>query len=156
MIKKCLTYCLLLAASCLTAQSYNTALGVRLGNDFGLSLQQRILKNSTIEGIGMTNFRNGDLYLIGLWEEHRPLLTKRINYYYGGGLHKIWLNDAPNQKDALGISIIGGIEFTVLGVVLSVDALPMLNMEGGRSWINYSSAFSARYILIKPKRKTFL
>ena len=87
----CLAVCL-----CLTGiyqaigQSYGTTLGLRLGNErvkrtVGISMQHRVMKHMTVEGILQTDFnRNSTVH--ALLEMHRGILTQRFNFYTGAGI----------------------------------------------------------------------
>jgi len=59
-LKSCLLISLFsfLSILSLQAQSYNTALGVRLDTDWGVSLQQRIANKTTIEGLLQNSFKD--------------------------------------------------------------------------------------------------
>ena len=139
------------------AQKYSTTAGVRVGTDFGISVQQKILKNSTIEGIFQTNLGGkDDVMLTFLWEQHQKMIGKRINFYYGAGFHKGWIvnkNPELNLKDPSGISLIAGLEMTFGRLNLSLDYKPLLNVVNGDRFFESQSALSLRYVLIKSKKK---
>ena len=71
--------CLFFAYSTLTAQSYQTAVGVRIntnnqsGNTFGISAQQRIGKFSTLEAIFIPSIRTEE-NSVDLLYEHLSLI----------------------------------------------------------------------------------
>ena len=139
------------------AQKYTTSAGVRVGTDFGISVQQKIFKNSTIEGIFQTNLGGkNDIMLTFLWEQHQKMIGKRINFYYGAGIHKGWIiNNDPelNLKDPSGISLIAGLEMTFGRLNLSLDYKPVVNVISGDRFFESQSALSLRYVLIKSKKK---
>lgn len=134
----------------LAAQSYNTALGLRLGSDWGITAQQRIADHTTIEGILQSSFARKEVVLSLLAEQHYKIISRRFNIYVGGGLHKGWLTDDKMEaKDPFGISLIGGLEFTMGRINLSYDFKPAINLIGGESWIYFHQGLSARYVIIK-------
>lgn len=88
----CLFTCVFLTD--LDAQKYITAGGARLGEDIGISIQQRIAKHLTIEGVLNSSYRNDDLGLKLMLEQHYPLITRRFNVYYGAGVHWNYIGDS--------------------------------------------------------------
>lgn len=148
---------LLFAVSSLFAQKYVTAIGARVGTDFGLSVQQKIFDKSTIEGIFQTSLGGREnISLTFLWEQHQKVIGKRINFYYGGGLHKGWLvnkNPEIDLKAPSGVSLIAGLEVTLGRLNLSLDYKPQLNVISGERFFESQSALSIRYVLIETKKK---
>lgn len=170
MIKKITTLILLgifiFMSSQTNAQRYGTAAGLRLGsNDFsktvGITAQQRILKNITIEGIAQSDFsRNTTLHL--LLERHRPIISKRFNYYYGLGYSLGWeesniKNPATMEiittygNNTNGIDLIGGIEMTILKTTVSLDYKPNFNMSGREEFYRGQVGISVRTVIVKSK-----
>ena len=141
----------------LIAQKYVTAIGARVGTDFGLSVEQKVLENSTIEAIFQTNLGGrDDIRLTFLWEQHQKMIGKRINFYYGAGYHRGWIvskNAELDLKDPSGITLIIGLEVTLGRVNLSLDYKPVLNVISGEQFFESQSALSIRYVLIKEKKK---
>ena len=132
------------------AQSYFTAGGVRLGTDWGLTFQQRLLKHTTGEFIFQSSLLREELMLTGLAEHHYPLITKRLNLYLGAGFHKGFVTDnTVIYNSPYGISIIAGAEFTIARFVISYDYKPAFNFSGGEnSWYSQTGV-SVRYVFIK-------
>jgi len=146
------------AGNALHAQSYGNALGVRLGNgdDFrsvGVTLQQRILKNTTVEGILQSNFSENTTFHI-LLEQHQPLVSKRLNYYVGAGIsfgneqYNYKYTPLPETRATLGADLIAGIEVTLLKYNISVDYKPNFNITGRESWYQGQVAVSARAVMM--------
>ncbi|HRD82250.1 MAG: hypothetical protein IAE84_19870 [Saprospiraceae bacterium] len=138
------------------AQSYFTAGGLRMGTDWGLTLQQRVAKKTSVELILQTNFRRKEGMFTLLGEQHIPLISKRFNLYYGGGIHKGWYTekplygvDEPEISGPFGITAIGGAELTIGRLNLSYDVKPALNISGGSNVIYLQSGVSARYVIAK-------
>lgn len=147
-------------------QRYGTAAGLRLGsNDFsrtvGITAQQRILKHVTLEGIIQSDFsRNTTMHL--LIEKHKPIISKRFNYYYGLGYSLGW--EESNVKNPAtmeiittygnntnGIDLIAGIEMTVLNTTISLDYKPNFNMSGREEFYRGQVGISARTVIVKSK-----
>jgi hypothetical protein len=140
-----------------TAQSYVTAAGVRVGLQrvgFGLTLQQRIAKTSTIEAIAQTN--NTDWSLATLYEKHQKILfQKRLNIYFGvGGHYGGYHNDAGGYA-FYGITGIAGTEVTFGRLNVSLDYKPAINLtrQEGKPFVFHDIGFSARYVMVKQQRK---
>lgn len=173
MVKEMLTFkgrcllCLVVMSSCfsgqLFAQKYGNALGVRLsdGNIYrsvGITYQQRVLKNITIEGILQTDFSHNTM-LQGMIEHHIPIITKRLNYYMGTGLtlgreqstyiESITRNKVTSYANAtLGANLIAGLEITLLKYNISIDYKPNFNIVGREKWIQGEVGISARAVIM--------
>lgn len=147
-------------------QRYASAAGIRLGsNDFsrtvGLSAQQRIFKHVTIEGILQSDFnKNTTLHILG--KKHNPIISKRFNYYYGGGFSSGWEESFvkdPETKQVLhtygnattGVDLIAGIEMTVANTVISLDYKPNINLAGRNEFYRGQVGISARMVLVKGR-----
>ncbi len=134
------------------AQAYTTAGGIRLGTEWGLTLQQRIAKRVTIEGILQKGITKDEFVVTALAERHYPLISKRLNFYTGAGLHKGWkTNDELSYENPFGITGIAGLEFTIGRLNLSYDFKPSLNISGGESPFYLHTGISLRYVLVKQK-----
>jgi len=66
-------------------QSYVTALGLRAGTELGVTMQQRLFRTNTLEGIATTNRYRWQVQT--LLEHHKRFIGKRFNYYIGIGPH---------------------------------------------------------------------
>lgn len=134
----------------LAGQSYNTAGGIRLGTDWGLTLQQRVGKHATVEGIIQKGFWREEATVTLLGEYHFPLIFRRFNFYTGGGLHKGWTTSSEQlYDDPFGITLIGGVEATVGRLNISWDFKPAINLEGGERKVYAQSGVSLRYVFWK-------
>ncbi|MBW3468052.1 hypothetical protein [Arthrospiribacter ruber] len=150
------------------AQRYGTAAGIRMGSNdysrtFGLTAQQRVLKHVTLEGIVQSDFsRNTTFHL--LVERHRPIISKRFNYYYGAGMSSGWEESRYNDPETrqvvhtygnptTGIDLIAGIEMTVLNTVISLDYKPNVNLAGRNEFYRGQVGISARTVLVKSKEQ---
>ncbi len=136
--------------SLLFAQSYNTAGGIRLGTEWGLTLKQRIANHTTVEGIFQKGFNEDETIVTLLANQHFPLITRRFNLYFGGGLHKGWnTSEDVIYEDPFGISLVGGLEFTVGRLNLSWDFKPAFNLSGGTKDFYSHTGLSLRYVFWK-------
>ena len=67
----------------LIAQSYNTAAGVRLGTDWGLSVRQRVYENLTAELLIQQSLQRDESAVTLLGLMHQPLLMRNLNLFIG-------------------------------------------------------------------------
>lgn len=159
MNKTLITTIFVLSALVALAQSYNTAGGMRLGTDWGLTVQQRVAKKTTIEALFQSSLQREEVLLTVMGQQHFPILTRRFNIYYGGGLHKGWINESNDQaepyKDPFGLTFIGGLEFSIGRINLSYDFKPAINLSGGEQNFYTQTGLSFRYILIKRNTNIF-
>ena len=131
------------------AQKYRTAAGVRIESDrFGLTLQQKLHEQGTIEGILAVGSR--EVSGTALYEWHRPLLGKRFNYYLGAGGH---IGNLKDHGVFTGVDAILGIEYKVNGLpfLLSADVKPAVHINH-EDWVHLSSGVSVRYVILKEKK----
>ena len=156
-------FIILIASNMGQAQSYGTTLGLRFGNDnikrtMGISLQQRLAKRVTMEGIVQSDFTYNHT-VHGLIKYHQPLVTKRLNFYSGGGfsagLEQSTFNDTATKQiittyDNKTISgdLIVGLELTMLGYTISVDYKPNFNIIGRNAWYLGQVGVSGRVVLV--------
>ena len=157
-------YLLLLIAVLFTtqasAQAYNTTIGVRIGEDYGATVQQRITKKMTLEGIYYGGFnRNIDNPNVNanlLLKRHFPVLSRRTNIYAGIGIGSQWiLNDFDDYSlinQQFTIPAIFGLEFSLGRLSISGDVMPHYLFESSeeKSFKNIAG-LSVRYILVKKK-----
>ncbi|MBR9777726.1 MAG: hypothetical protein GYB55_22965 [Cytophagales bacterium] len=149
-------------------QSYGTSAGLRLGNNdqgrmLGFTVQQRLKKGVTLEGIVQSDF-SYNTTIHALLERHRPLLSKRLNYYYGAGAsvgreesrEKVSENMQIIRtygNNTLGVDFIAGVELTLLGVNFSVDYKPNVNIVGRQPWYSGQVGISVRSVLVKGNKQ---
>jgi hypothetical protein len=132
-----LSFFIFLTPLSISAQAYGTAVGVRFYDDVGLTLQQQIAQQYTIEGILQSRFFSEyrDVTLSVLGERHQALLTRGLSFYWGAGLYTTWLDDRPNliqqPKNPVGITPIAGLELTIAKFNISADFKPLLKLSGG-------------------------
>lgn len=141
----------------LTAQSYDSSLGLRLGTDWGATVQLRlpqIQKNFVVEGIVQSSLQKeqGSFTLLG--KQHRPLLSRRLNLFYGAGAHLGWSDEIDAETGAavggpIGVDGVIGLEATFGGINLSYDFKPAVNFTGGSGLIDTQTAISVRYVIAR-------
>ncbi len=138
----------------LPAQSFDVAAGVRLGTDWGITGKMRFAKKTAAEVIIQSGIKHQETIISILAEQHNSVLTRRFNLFFGGGVHKGWLEDDAEQgfKDPFGISLIGGIEFSVGRLNLTWDYKPAINLVGGRKDVYHQSGVSLRYVFVKRSK----
>ena len=130
------------------AQKYRTAAGLRLGaGNYGLTIQQKLLERTTLEGLGLVGNRevSGGLLL----EQHFRILGPSLNYYFGAGGHV-----GSHKDDGVfsGLDAIAGVEYKIpiTRLVLSADFKPSVEFGAG-DWARFPTAISVRYIFIKDR-----
>lgn len=148
-----ITFALLLLAASLSGQSFDFAAGLRLGTDWGMTARLRLPavdENFSLEGILQSSFQHDESMVTLLGQQHYPILSRRLNLFLGGGLHKGWYTGNDQTiKDPWGISVIGGAEISIGRFNLSYDIKPALHLSGGTQDAYLQSGFSLRYILAK-------
>ncbi len=135
----------------LQAQNYNTAFGVRLGYDSGLSLKHFFAPANAGEAILSASPRW--FQLTGLYEYHQPIPNAPgLDWYVGLGAHigSIYKNkDHYDGAFLLGADLIGGVEyvFPTVPFNVSLDWKPSFNFTNDYNDYWYSGfALSLRYI----------
>jgi hypothetical protein len=139
----------------LLAQSYNTAGGIRLGTDWGLTLRQRVHENISAEMIVQSSLQReeGAFTLLGI--AHKPLLMRNLNLFVGGGLHTGWSSEVQNGErvgSPFGIDFMAGAEITIAKINISWDFKPAVNISGGSSTFYTQTGVSLRYVLWKREK----
>jgi hypothetical protein len=140
------------------AQSYNTALGVRFGDDLKFSLSQRVASKITLDA----NFSNGlfsdNKYGSLVFKKHSNILTRRFNIFLGAGIYgSSAIREGQETEDfnfnSSGIAGTMGFDFTLGRVNLSMDYNPHFattrGLGGKRLFAD--SALSIRYVLWSRK-----
>ena len=141
------------------AQLYTTAAGLRMGTDWGFTIQQRVANKLTVEGIVQSSLQREEVLVTGILQKHNALITKGLNIYFGAGLHKGWNTantttevDAPQAtNDPFGVTLVGGAEMTLGRFNISYDFKPAINVSGGEKNFYTQSGVSLRYVIVKNK-----
>ncbi len=143
-------FIVLISTTGLLAQGYNTIGGIRFGTDWGITAKHRIKDKTTVEGIFQSSTKREEVLISALVAKHNPLVTKRFNFYTGGGLHYGFASDPEvSYKNPFGVSAIAGVEFKVAKLVASWDFKPAINLVGGQKKVYAQSGISLRYVFVK-------
>ena len=126
-------------------------------------MQQRLTERVTLEGIIQSDFNRNSTFSL-LVEKHRPIISKRFNYYLGGGIalgkeESFVKNPATKEivhtygNTSFGVDLIAGIELTVANAVISLDYKPNVNISGREEFFRGQVGISARTVLVKSKEQ---
>ena len=140
----------------LSAQSYQTAVGIRFGGlTNGLTVKHFIGKASALEG--MVSVANKNVILTGLYEMHKPVdRSKFFALFYGVGGHVGFFRDGGSyyyhdsrqytSTSVAGIDGIVGLEykFRTVPVIISMDFKPFIDFFNG-SILYFDGGISLRY-----------
>jgi len=137
------------------SQSYDLAAGMRLGTEWGFTGKYRFANRASAELIIQSSVVREEMMLTALAEQHFPLVSKRFNFYSGGGFHKGWLQDSPEiqLKNPFGLTFIVGGEATLGRMNVSYDFKPAVNLSGGEQRVYFQSGVSLRYVIDQRKWK---
>jgi len=156
------------AQGLVSAQGYITAIGLRYSgsstiSNIGITLQQRIAPNITIEAI--TEWRQKEPILTLLAQYHQSLLFKGFNVYAGIGGHTnladLEVSDNLNNFK-YGMNGVLGAELRLpfFPLVISADIMPELNKiktvdpSDLKQWdVKASTNISVRYVVYSDKMK---
>jgi hypothetical protein len=145
-----------LMGTAVTAQDYNTGIGVRGGLSNGLTVKHFIGNNVAIEGL-LTSRWDG-FNITGLYEIHayEAFDVPRLNWYYGAGAHLGFWKGRPSHPwftdnqtyTVLGIDGIIGMEYNIEEIPfnISLDWKPGFNLLGHTGFWGDELALSVRYI----------
>lgn len=125
-------------------QTYLTSAGLRLGDSWGLTVNQRVLKKVTVEGIIQNDFKQ-TTYLHVLGRVHENIISRRLNIYYGGGIHT---GLQTGTGGIAGFDAVVGLELTMLRFNISADYKPHITSGEGNGFSS-NAAVSVRYVLVK-------
>lgn len=137
-----------------SAQDYNSAIGLQGGLYNGVSFRTMISSDQAIEGI--VSARYGGFRATLLYEiQHAFPSAQRLHWYYGGGAHigtyntgnyNKQLDGASTTSVFIGVDGIIGMEYNFdFPLNLSLDWKPSFNLIGYGTFIGDGFALSARY-----------
>ncbi len=138
----------------LSAQNYNTGIGLRGGLAQGVTLQHFLGRtNNAVEGI--LAIRWSGTFITGLYEIHDdPFKVSGLQWFYGFGAHigfwdegNVPWEDEAKSITAIGVDGILGLEYTFeeIPINISLDWKPAINLVGGGYWAD-GFALSVRYV----------
>jgi len=139
----------------LTAQKYNTAMGIRMGDELGYSLKQRVFKKVTAEFVYEEGIITDKQFASATLQQHHNLIGKRVNFYVGAGYFNEW--ESPEEIDqpialSTGIPMTFGAEITIGRINISTDVMPIYYLTGSnKSSFSKRSGISLRYVFWKRK-----
>jgi len=143
-----------------TAVHYQTALGVRLGNTFGITGKKFMHDGDFLELMLTSHAVKKGVAGTILYEWHRNAFEgRKWLWFYGGGGHVGYYqyknyytnNSEKYYKDGnfvdAGFDLIIGLEygFDSVPITLCLDAKPFLNLVGGNTG-GFDGALSVRYV----------
>lgn len=133
----------------LQAQKYNTAVGLRFGNNhYGLTAKQRVLRRTSLEGLVIVDplQYNGTL----LVQQHFPVIGRGFNIYMGPGVH---VGEQKETGKFYGVDMVIGAEMKLpaLPFVVSADIKPAYHFDHGE-WFDFSTALSLHYVIGKDTK----
>ena len=140
----------------LSAQNYETGIGLRFGISNGITLKKFVSSEAAIEGI--IALRKKGVGFTGLYEKHATAFdVKELQWYYGFGGHVGFWDDHRKYSDPIfsedaetraGIDGILGLEYTIeeIPFSISMDYHPFVNLIGYNG-LQGTAAVSLRFIL---------
>lgn len=132
-------------------QKYNIATGLRWGGDFGLSVAERIDKRITLEQ--NFNSESNDYYysFFALGKYHQPIITKRFNWFYGGGPGIVRLKETEDYKENTSFSFLmqTGLEFTINRATFYIALEPYFYSANSNTRFKMHKVFALRYVIVK-------
>lgn len=137
--------------SSLTAQDYETAIGVRLGSANGISVKHFVNQSTAVEGLLV--YRRNGFRVVGMAVGHIPLGRKTDTYLYlGAGGHVGYNNLLVTERahyEVGGIDAMLGIEFGLprLDASLAFDIKPMYELWGGKGFSGNNGGVTLRFWL---------
>ena len=144
-----------------TAIHYQTAVGVRLGNQFGITGKKFVRDGDMVEAIISSHVNRKGVVGTLLYEWHRNAFEARnLYWFYGGGAHvgyyqykNYYKSDSDPDKASksgnfveAGADAIIGLEygFNMMPITISADVKPFVNLVGGNPG-GLDAAISIRY-----------
>lgn len=136
------------------AQSYKTALGVRVGSENGISVKHFLNETNALEGQLTSRWRGWSLH--GLYELNgNAFEVANLNWFFGGGAHvgfydryngNPWFDDFDNET-VFGLDLIIGLEYTFdeIPLNLGIDWKPEINLVGYEGFWGDEVGLSIRF-----------
>lgn len=136
------------------AQNYQTALGVRIGVDNGITFKQFINQKNAVEGI-VTFYKGINATALYEWQRNNDFNVDGLSWYYGVGGHMGFWNknkspfneEGDGVKPVVGIDGIIGLEYLFKDAPISVgiDTRPIVNLIGDDGlW--FQAGINVRYV----------
>jgi len=155
MFKYLLFLVLILSAIEINAQSYTTALGVRVGSDYGATIQQRVSKKVTLQGLYYGGFTEENVHANLLAQRHFPIITRRSTLFVGAGVGSHWIYDETNESfdgQRFVVPAVVGLDGRLGRLNVSGDIMPHFALVDKKvNSFNSVASLSVRFILVKKK-----
>ena len=155
MMKRTLTVILVLAALTfgVQAQSYKSAIGLRLGDPSGITFKTFINSTNALELIAGTGYWGHNFAVTGFYQWQNPTnWAPNLDWFVGPGAHVGFWNDYWKDEYNTGILIgfdgIIGLEYTFDDIPLNLGfgVGPTLQVTSGPGFFYWNGGFSVRYI----------
>ncbi|HUR30173.1 MAG TPA: hypothetical protein VMZ69_02005 [Saprospiraceae bacterium] len=125
-----------------------------MGDGIGISMRQRVIKRTSVEGIFYKHHKSNLTIAGAMLDHHMPVLTKRLNLYMGGGFARAFRQPDESAKSSFNSLLLNaGLEFTISRLNLSWDFVPVIPIGKKDETLTPMTAFSLRYVLIKKDKK---
>lgn len=151
------SFCFLMVASDLSAQDFDSAIGLRLGYPTSVSYKKFISETNALEGyVGYRNFIGASyLSINGAFQIHKDIEdVDRLQYYYGGGASAVlWSVDFGSGSTSFGLQGYLGLSYTFEGTPINVSAdwIPTFFLNGltgyGDGFSGNNGTLAIRYVL---------
>lgn len=134
----------------LNAQEYASAIGAKGGT--GIVASYKVSPGSTnyLELVGGLDFADGNLFISGYYEMHKPLGDSAFYWYHGPGAGVIFEsgNDVESGNTAIALGWIIGLDVALDDFPLnfSLDASPSIVLNGNSNFQPFLNA-AIRYVL---------
>ena len=136
------------------AQSYDNAIGVRLGATSGLSFKTMLNSSDALEIVVGAKYRG--VHAMALYEVHAAAFdVPGLYWYYGGGGHigfwegrySPWFDDDKGSFTVIGIDGVFGMEYQIEDIpfTVSLDLVPSFNIIGYTGF-DVDGALGIRYV----------
>ena len=135
------------------SQSYKTALGVRTGTSFGVSIKHFVNKPGAVEAILDIDIIKQDEMKIraaGYYEHHFDVNVDGLSLYAGGGASAgVHIAGFYSKEFLVSFDAIGGVEykFPNVPIALSADWNPRIQLISNTGFKSPNFGFTIRYTL---------
>ena len=128
-----LLFAAMLGSASAYAQSYNWAVGARIGGEqSGISVKHFFNASDAIEGVVGFPY-DGAVNFLAMYERHLPVIGEGFSFYYGGGAH---IGAWDHDEFAFGVDGVVGLEYKIkpIPLALSLDYKPSFNLVKHFHW----------------------
>lgn len=139
-----------------STQSYLTAAGVRFGGGVGMSIEQKIIEKTTIEGVlnqHSVRTLESPRTFSAVVKRHHYIRGRALNGYWGAGGYRVWY---PTKDKNYGLDGVIGIEGTLFYLNTAIDYRPSIALgninsfnEIGKEDFTGQFSVSIRYVIVQ-------